>query len=329
MIALGHMAHLREGIRLVTFPGEMGNDAARGAGFSPEVIGSVAAGATTGADTRRAAVAMRDLGAELIVFAGGDGTARDIHDAIGSSIPTLGIPAGVKIHSAAYAINPASAGKLAARYVEGAITTLREVEVMDLDEDAYRQGIVAPRLYGYLKTPFEQRLMQARKSPSSLSESAALDAIAHDIVNQMADGLLYIVGPGTTTRPILTRLGLDKTLIGVDVVKDGKLVAADANQARLLELVKDQPTKIVVTPIGGQGYMFGRGNQQIGPDVIRAVGKEQLLVAATMDKILSLGGRPFLVDSGDQKIDALLAGYIRVITGYNERMIYRVSAGEE
>jgi predicted polyphosphate/ATP-dependent NAD kinase len=325
MAALQGLIPLRDAITLLTPPGEMGEEAARACGFSPEVVGRIQPGRTTPDDTRRAAQMMRDRGASLILFAGGDGTARDVCAALGDSVPALGIPAGVKIHSAVYAINPAGAGRLAAAYLGGAITALRHAEVMDLDEDAYRQGFVSPML----KIPYEGRLVQARKSPSVLSESGALDAIALDVIRQMDEsGHLFIVGPGTTTRPILAHLGLEKTLIGVDVVWRKQVISADANQSKLLELIADRPAKIVVTPIGGQGYLFGRGNQQIGPEVIRRVGGENILVVATVDKIVALGGRPLLVDSGDSQIDHMLEGYRRVITGYGESMVYPVSAGE-
>lgn len=308
---------------------EMGQDAAEACGFRPTIIGSIRPGATTAQDTLNAAQEMYRLSVDLILFAGGDGTARDVYTAIQDSVPALGIPAGVKIHSAVYAINPVSAGDLAALYLQGKIPDLREAEVMDLDEQAYRQGIVSPRLYGYLKIPFRKEMVQARKVPSPLGERAACESIALAIIEQMQDDRLYIVGPGTTTRPILARLGLEKTLIGVDVLLRKRLVAVDANEAVLLSLVQNHPATIIVTPIGGQGYLFGRGNQQLSPAVIRAVGKDNIIVVSTLDKIQSLRGQPFLVDTGDPKVDRLLAGYVKVVTSYDERLVYRVSAGLE
>lgn len=311
---------------IFTYPHEMGEAAARACGLAPTVIGTIRPGQTTPEDTRRAAQEMRERGVDLILFAGGDGTARDIYTAVGDSVPVLGIPAGVKIHSSVYAINPASAGELAVSYLRGSVTTLREAEVMDLDEDAYRRGFVSPRLYGYLKIPYQRRLVQARKSPSRLNERGALDAIAYDVIDHMQDEVLYIVGPGTTTRPILTNLGLEKTLIGVDVVLNRQIVAADANESVLLKLQVNRVAKIVVTPIGGQGYIFGRGNQQISPAVLRLAGRDNLIVVGTMDKIASLHGSPLLVDTGDCQVDQMLSGYVRIITGYNERIVYRVRA---
>jgi predicted polyphosphate/ATP-dependent NAD kinase len=151
-----------------------------------------------------------------------------------------------------------------------------------------------------------------------------MDAIACQVVDRMEPGRLYILGPGTTTRAIAARLGLAKTLVGVDVVLDNCFLATDVNEAQLLTLLPGRPAQIVVTPIGGQGYLFGRGNQQISPAVIRAVGRENVAVVSTPHKVHSLEGRPFLVDTGDPAVDKLLGGYIRVVTGYGEQIVYRV-----
>lgn len=327
--ALKKLEPLKADLEIVTYPGEMGEDAVRACGFSSTIIGTIRRNQTTPEDTQNAAREMRDLNVDLILFAGGDGTARDVCTAVGDTVPVLGIPAGVKIHSAVYAINPVSAGDLAVLYLRRNVSVLREAEVMDLDEAAYRLGVVSPQLYGYLKVPFERRLVQSRKSPGRVAVSAALDAIALDVIDHMQDDFLYIVGPGTTTRPILSHLGLAKTLIGVDVIKAGILVAADANEVALLELLGNSDARIVVTPIGGQGYIFGRGNQQISPVVIEKVGREHIIIVSATEKIHALRGRPLLVDTGDIKVDRMLSGYMKVITGYNERIVYRVSGGYE
>jgi predicted polyphosphate/ATP-dependent NAD kinase len=314
-----------DGLELITYPGEMGEDAAKACGLKPTVIGSIRPGKTTPEDTADAARDMLRLNVNLLLFAGGDGTARDVYNAIGDGLPVLGIPAGVKIHSAVFGTNPLSAGDLAASYLQGKVSALREGEVMDIDEEAFRQGIVSAKLYGYLKVPFQRRLVQSLKTPSSPGEQAAMAAIAADVVSNMENGWLYIIGPGTTTRAITSRLGLDKTLIGVDVVADGKLIAADVNEAQLLELLQGRKAKIIVTPIGGQGYIFGRGNQQISPKVIEKVGRNNVIVVSTTGKIHSLRGQPLWVDTGDRAVDEMLSGHIRVVTGYNERIVYRVS----
>jgi predicted polyphosphate/ATP-dependent NAD kinase len=314
-----------EDLEIITFPGEMGENAVEECGFDPIVIGSIKRGETTSEDTISAARGMLRLGAHLLLFAGGDGTARDIYNAIRDKIPVLGIPAGVKIHSAVFGINPRSAGDLAAQYIQGRISRLREAEVMDIDEDCFRNGIVSAKLYGYLKIPFRRSLVQSHKVASGSGEEVSTEAIAYDIIDTMEEGILYILGPGTTTRAITSKLGLEKTLVGVDVVCDKKLLAADVNEAQLLKLLKGQKSKIIVTPIGGQGHIFGRGNQQISHKVIRKVGKPNIIVISTADKINSLHGQPLWIDTGDRELDTMLSGHIRVIAGYGEKIIYRVS----
>jgi predicted polyphosphate/ATP-dependent NAD kinase len=313
-------------LQIITYPGEMGEDAARASGFEPDVIGLIKPGRTTPQDTQRAARHLLEQGVSLLLFAGGDGTARDVYAAIGGRLPVLGIPAGVKIHSAVYATNPTSAGDLASLVMQGKATTFREAEVMDVDEDAVRRGVVSARLYGYLRIPFERRLLPGLKTPSGPGEQAAMAAIAADVVGEMAHGWLYIIGPGTTTRAITARLGLDKTLIGVDAVAGRKLVAADVNESQLLALLEGgRRAKIIVTPIGGQGYIFGRGNQQISPQVIEKVGRENIIVVGTAVKVHALGGKPLRVDTGDPAVDGMLSGYLRVVTGYREQIVYKVS----
>lgn len=323
--ALKRLVPLKTGIQLVTYPGEMGENAAKACGFNPTVIGSITTGSTSAEDTRRAALDMMAMDIALLLFAGGDGTARDIYNAIGGKLPVAGIPAGVKIHSAVYARNPLQAGELAYQYLQGQTLHLREVEIMDIDEAAFRSGVLKAKLYGYLKTPYQRRLLQGLKSGSAPNEVASQMEIAHQVVNSMEDDVLYIIGPGTTTRAITTRLGLEKTLLGVDVLRNRELVARDVNEAMLLELVHGARAKIILTPIGGQGFLFGRGNQQISPAVIKNVGVENILVVSTREKINSLRGQPLLVDSGERELDQLLSGHIKVITGYDESVIYKVA----
>jgi len=309
-------------LEVVTFPREMGETSAREAGFTPKVIGEIG-NSTTDKDTRRAVREMSVLGLDLILFAGGDGTARDVCSAIPEQFPCLGIPAGVKIHSAVYATNPKHAGELAGMYLAGN-ARLREAEVLDLDEDAYRDGRVSTRLYGTLHVPYRPLLLQNQKAPSPASEARQAEAIAVDVVEGMQSGVAYILGPGTTTRAIAQELKVEKTLVGVDVVRNGKLIANDVTQRQLLDLLETMPARIIVTPIGGQGFLFGRGNQQIGPEVIRKVGRGNIIVVSTSNKLRALRLQPFIVDTGDPEVDTLLTGYFSVTTGYKEKMVYKV-----
>ena len=314
------------GLEVLTYPGPMGEDEAREAGLSHTVIGSFDSDDTSADDTRRAAVEMAERSVDLILFAGGDGTARDLCSAVGDGFPALGIPAGVKMYSGVYATTPRAAGRAAAQFLAGETLHTRLGEVMDIDEEAFRHGDVQARLYGYLRIPDDTSHVQVTKSPSHADEGEDILAIAGEVVDSMQDGWLYILGPGTTTKGIADVLGIPKTLLGVDVVLDGGLVASDVTESQLIELLDGgRPAKIVVTAIGGQGHIFGRGNQQIGADVIRRVGTDNIIVVATRRKLGSLGRRPLMVDTGSREIDRMLSGYIMVTTGRSESAMVKVT----
>ncbi len=323
--ALKIISKIKDDIEIITYPCEMGEDECRAAGIEPRVIGSIKTGETTPDDTQRAAQDLAGEGVDLVLFAGGDGTARNIYNAIGETAPALGIPAGVKIHSAVYAVTPRGAGEVASLFMQGRLMNIREAEVMDIDEDAFRSGVVTAKLYGYLKVPEERRYVQSVKSGGFMAEKAALQAISSNVIEAMDESdCVFIIGPGTTTRNIMDQIGLKNTLLGVDVVRDKKLVANDVAESQLMELIDGRPAKIVVTIIGGQGHVFGRGNQQLSPRVLRQVGKQNIIVIATKEKLTSLSGRPLLVDTGDEELNEELSGYMRVTTGYGEYIMYKV-----
>jgi predicted polyphosphate/ATP-dependent NAD kinase len=322
---LKRLEPLKDKIELIAYPEKMGEKAAVRCGFSPRVIGTIKSFMTAAADTQQAARDMSDLGIDLILFAGGDGTARDIYRAVGDSSVVLGIPAGVKIHSAVYACNPVISGDLAALFLEDKVKKIIEAEVMDIDEENFRKDIVSARLYGYLRIPYKNRYLQRVKTGSSEDERYSQEAIAFEIIKNMSDEFYYIIGPGTTTRAIMKKLNLDYSLLGVDIVYRKRLAGKDLSESELLEKIKGKKAKLIVTPIGGQGYLFGRGNQQISPEVVECVGKENIIIIATKQKINSLFGHPLLVDTGDETADRLLNDYFRVITGYREYVVYKVT----
>jgi len=322
--ALRHLVDLAPEVLLVTCSGAMGEDAVYGSGAAPhEVLPAAHDRDTQPEDTEEAAAEMARRDVDLLFFAGGDGTARDVLAGAGETITVLGVPAGVKMHSAVFATDPRGAGELAARFLRGEVDQQVQAEVMDIDEDAFRAGRVSAKLYGHMRVPMSD-LTQGLKFSSGQSHSAVLEGMAAYVVELMRDDEAYIIGPGTTTRAITDELGLKKTLLGVDVVQAGKVLARDAAEYDLLRIVAESPTKIIVTPIGGQGYVFGRGNQQISPEIIRAVGTQDIWVVATRDKLLSLQRRPLRVDTGDADVDRMLQGYARVITDYRQESRYPV-----
>jgi predicted polyphosphate/ATP-dependent NAD kinase len=326
--ALKRLMMIKDNIELISYPYDMGEEEAKESGFNPTVIGSITKGETTSFDTCRAAKEMAALNTDLLLFAGGDGTARDIYDAVGNTIPVLGIPAGVKIHSAAYAINPLIAGELAVMHLQCSASLLNEAEVMDIDEKVLREeDRVSGKLYGYLKIPCDRKMTQSPKEASRAGENEVvmMQTIADRVVDEMEEDWVYIIGPGTTTRSVMERLGLQNTLLGIDVVERKKNVANDVNEAQLIRIIDGKKAKIIVTPIGGQGYIFGRGNQQISPEIIKRVGSDNIIVIATPSKISSLKLKPLLVDTGDEEVNQMLRGYKRVVTGYGEETVCRVS----
>jgi predicted polyphosphate/ATP-dependent NAD kinase len=322
--ALRSLAGLADRLEVLTYGGEMGEQEAIDAHLTPTVLGS-ARRLTTAADTRAAAVAIAEREVDLLLFAGGDGTAVDVLQAIGDRLPVIGIPAGVKMHSAVFAVNPRSAGELAARVAAEGVRELRPAEVMDVDETLLRAGSVSARLHGFLNVPDAGRHLQGAKARSLGSERVAQTEIAHHLIDNVLHGGTWAIGPGTTTAAVLELLGLPKTLLGVDVVRAGECVIADADERALLEVVAARDAGIVVTPVGGQGFLFGRGNQQLSGAVIEAVDPARLVVVATEAKIARLRGDPLRVDTGDPALDARLAGYTRVAVGYNRQIVYPIA----
>jgi predicted polyphosphate/ATP-dependent NAD kinase len=323
------MNAVKEVAMLLTCHGEMGETAATRAGWAAEKLEAHPTGETTAEDTRAAAREMVARGVDLILFSGGDGTARDIYDAVGNAQPVLGIPAGVKIHSAAFARSAASAGEIVSQLLTGRAKRMADLEVMDIDEAKLREGVVCTQLYGLLRVPTGEGLVQGAKAPSPGSDEVQMQAIAQRVVRNLEPGCAYILGPGSTTWRIKQALGIEGTLIGVDVVRDGVLVHRDADEARLLEVVARGPVRLVLTPIGGQGYLLGRGNQQISPRLLRQIDRERLLVVAVPTKLLSLYAAALLVDTGDDEVDRALCGYLRVITGYDEESVCPVRSASQ
>jgi predicted polyphosphate/ATP-dependent NAD kinase len=327
--ALGAIAGLEQGVRITTWGGTMGAEVVQALDLPCEIAGSADAAGSSAADTRRAAQALVQRGVDLILFAGGDGTARDIYDVVGATVPVLGIPAGVKMHSGVFAVSPEAAGELLVQLVRGGLVGLTLREVRDIDEEAFRHDVVRSRFYGEMLVPGEGRYLQHTKVGGRESPDLVADDIADWLAEHMEPARTYLIGPGSTTAAIMARLGLPNTLLGVDVIRDGQVLATDADEASLLAQLEQAPgdSSIVVTVIGGQGNLFGRGNQQFSPAVIRRVGLDNILIVAAKSKIAALEGRPLLVDTNDPVLDTELCGWRTVITGYDDRILYRVATG--
>jgi predicted polyphosphate/ATP-dependent NAD kinase len=312
---LSELSPVKDSVRLVVGAGDMGEDEAKRLDFTYKVLGERKK-ETSAEDTVNIAKKMADEDVALLIFCGGDGTARDILTAVGTAFPVLGVPTGVKMHSAVFAVNPQAAARVVMRFLYETLP-LRETEVMDVDEKAFRKGRVSAELYGYVLAPYEPHLIQVNKLASPMTESELRNqaAIAIYIIENMKLDVIYIIGPGTTTRTIGDLLDAKKTLLGVDLFRNKKIVANDVNEKQILEAMDGKPVQIIVTPIGGQGFIFGRGNQQISSKVIRRVGLDNIIVVATESKLRSL--KALRVDTGDPNLDAAFRERkIKVVADY-------------
>ncbi|RLG84298.1 MAG: ATP-NAD kinase [Thermoprotei archaeon] len=314
-------------VRIFSAPGVMGADIVAKSKHHDKlakIVGTIKGDRTTAEDTKRIAKELAKIGVDILVFVGGDGTARDIMDAIDMKLPVLGVPSGVKVYSSVFAVNPIAAARVVEAFARGEAILVEE-EVLDIDEEAFRRDELKIKFYGYLKVPVVSGLIQASKEPSPgiLDEEENKRAIAKTVIEDMEPDTLYILGPGSTVKAIADLLGVEKTLLGVDAVYNGKLVGKDLDEKGILELLNKYPkAKIIVTPIGGQGFIFGRGNQQISPEVIKRVGKQNIIVIATKRKLSKL--KVLRVDTGDAKVDEMLKGYIKVVVDYNEYVMMKV-----
>ena len=310
-------------ITIYTVNNEMGEQTAKALGFNTQVVYQ-SNSPTTSDDTEAAARLLQQQGVDLILFAGGDGTARNICHAVEDSVPVLGIPAGCKIHSGVYAITPKAAGRVVEMLVKGELVTLSDADVMDIDEVAFRQGTVKAKRYGEMQVPSEVRYVQAVKNGGKETDELILADIAAYVVSEMDADTLYVMGSGSTVGAVMEEMGLENTLLGVDLVEDQALVGQDLTAQQLLELTTGRETKLVITLIGGQGHIFGRGNQQLSPALIKAIGRDNIIVVATKTKLQALNGRPLICDTGDSELDDELSGYIRVTSGFNDHIMYAV-----
>ena len=298
---LTELIPVKKSLRLIVGAGSMGENEAKKCDFTFEVKGKNKI-ETSSEDTQTIAKEILARSVDLLVFCGGDGTTRDMLKGVGMKVPVLGVPTGVKMHTSLFAITPQAAARVAIWYLWSGLP-LREAEVMDVDEQAFREGRLSAELYGYMLSPYEPHLIQGNKLESPLTENEVRNqaAIAIYIIEEMKPDIIYVVGPGTTTRTIGDLLDQKKTLLGVDLFRNKKIIGSDVNEKQILAATKGQAACIIVTPIGGQGFIFGRGNQQISSKVIRQVGLDNIVVVATKSKLDRL--KSLKVDTGDPELD--------------------------
>jgi len=322
--AVEALARLRDrapDAEVLTYGVEMGERAAREAGFDPRVVGEPAdPGRTTAADTRDAVGRFLAEGVDLVLFVGGDGTAVDVAepiDAADASVPMLGVPAGVKVYSSVFAVTPQEAGRIAATFER---TERREVN--DIDEVAYREeGEVRAELEAVAEVPVAERLQSGKELAGG-----DVETLAAGVAAEVGEGVTYVLGPGSTLGATKRALGFEGSPLGVDVWRataagpepEGELLVADARESEILANLGERNV-VVVSPIGGQGFVFGRGNHQISPAVLRRCEVE---VVAAKEKLDDLG--VLRVDTDDADVDEQLRGWRKVRVGRFERRMMKV-----
>lgn len=322
-VALEILLPVSQQLRFLSCSGDMGQEVLDELGFEYDLIDFQPNQPSTAEDTMAAVGLIAQQHPDVLVFAGGDGTARDICNVIADRIPVLGIPAGVKIHSGVYGISPTASGQVLLRLIQGQLVDIRDAEVRDLDEEAFRQNQVRARQYGEMRVVQSGHFVQSVKQGGTESEELVFADIAAHIIEEMEPGVLYLFGSGKTTQAILDDLHLESTLLGVDAVVDEQVIASDLTESDIWALLQEyREACAVVSVMGGQGHIFGRGNQQFSPRVLNALGKENLRVVTTKTKLVGLEGRPLVIDSGDAELDRRWAGTQTVVTGYHDEVVY-------
>ncbi len=313
---------INSNLTIVTPPKIMGENAARKYFNSVETIDFNVSEITSSADTINSCKLMISRGVDLIVFVGGDGTARDVYSIIRDSVPILGVPSGVKMYSGVFASSPEAAAEVVKLFIDGN-AELDLCEIADVDERSLGMDEIRIRIYGIAKVPSHPNLIVPSKDFSGNDIDNKEEVAEYMVSEVMKPNTLYLLGPGSTVKAIADKLGVKKTLLGVDAVYNGRLVGKDLSESDILNLLSMyNNVKVIVSPIGGQGFIFGRGNQQISARVLRIIGKENVIVISTRNKIANL--RFLRVDTGEPVVDNYFEGYIRVIVGYNEEAVVRV-----
>ena len=293
---------------VLTWGDPMGEREARAAGFDPEVLGTPD-GETAAADTRAAVSAFLDRGVSLILFVGGDGTAVDVADAIGDAdVPMLGVPAGVKIYSAVFAVSPSAAGRIA-----GSFDRTEDREVSDIDEDAYRAGEVRSTARAVVSVPVADAVQERKQSVGG-----SIQGLARGLADEADPEVTYLLGPGGTLAAIKSAFGFEGAPLGGDVYRDGAVVVKDGSERELRDALGERNV-VVVSPIGGQGFVFGRGNDQLSPAIIR---ESEVRIVASREKLAETA--VLRVDTGDPDLDESLRGWHRVRVGRVEHRLVRV-----
>ena len=327
---LNELESLKSKFKFITCPRFMGEFILKELNFKYELIkhpifqGNEELFDTTADHTRIAAKIMKksdDI--KLLLFTGGDGTARDIQTIINKEKPCLGIPAGVKIYSSVFSINPKLASSIIIQFLWDEIP-LKESEVLDIDEDEYRKGKLVSKLYGYFLTPYNPDHLQFSKIGSPDSDLNNQERIAKRVIETLVKDIYYLIGPGTTTKAIADRLNQKKTVLGVDLLLNNKIIALDLNEKQILKSIEGKKAKIIVSLIGRQGFLFGRGNLQFTPTILNKIGRKNIIIISTKHKLQNIPKQILRLDTRSYELDKKLRGLYKILVDYDEIKICKI-----
>ncbi len=309
-------------LRISTGPGALGQTVLAENFSDAQLCSGPETAAQSAAATRHCVKQMLGRGMELLLFAGGDGTARDILAVARDRLPVIGIPCGANMQSGVFAGTPEAAGLLALAFLRGECRALRDQDVLGRGGLAPGATRIEPVAYGRLRVPYDRELVPGPKL-SLPADGAQLEQVVAAALALMEPDTCIVFGPGSTKLAVLERMGLAGTLVGVDVILRGRLIAADASEPQLAKLLQHHDkTRIIITPVGGQGFLFGRGNQPFSERVIRAVGVGNVSVISTPAKLQALGGRPLRMDLDDADLLRQFPLNVRILTGPGEFVLH-------
>ena len=320
-----------DGFQWYVSKGRMGTDWISPAISSLEVIHS-SSSSTDANDTSQLVGSMIGSDIDLLVYAGGDGTTRDVVAALSEygrpELPIIGVPTGVKMHSGCFASSPKAAAEVLSAWLEGDLL-LSSTEVLDLDEDLYRQGKWVVKLYAEAITPASPRWMQGSKMRvEAAGEEEIIQGLADHVRETLIDDRMMIVwGSGGTLRTIGGILGFELNTLGIDITVGGNIIGSDLNENEILSALKEHQGDVILllSPMGGQGFLIGRGNLQLSPDVLRIIGVNRVLGIVTPAKMLTL--RSLRIETGDSEMDQRFSEkkYLKVLQGYRTTRVLKVS----
>lgn len=327
---LNELESIKSKLKFITCPGIMGEFVLNELNFEHETIThEIFTKAeniyeTTANHTKISAEIMKKIkDLKIIIFIGGDGTARDILSAVGKVKPCLGIPAGVKIYSSVFSLNPRIASSIIMQFLWNEIP-LRKSEVLDIDEEEYRKGRLVSKIYGYMITPYNPDYSQLSKMGSPDSDLNNQERIAKRIIENLEKDVYYLIGPGTTTKAITDILHQKKTVLGVDLLLNNKIISFDLNEQQILNSIEGKNAKIVISLIGRQGFIFGRGNLQFSPNILKKIGPKNIIIVSTKFKLQNIPNQILRLDTRDPELDEKMKGLYKVIVDYDEIKICNV-----